>query len=90
MATYRLELAPDAVVARMLSAWTVTKNLTLAALTALWGALASLTSPLTAIVVAGVLLLATPLLLRRGTPSDAVSPEADPAGHGPVATIRSG
>jgi MFS family permease len=90
IATYRLELAPNDVVARVLSAWTATKSLTIAVLTALWGVLATLTSPLTAIVVAGVLLLGTPLLLRRGIPSDAVPAEADPAGHGPVATIRSG
>jgi MFS family permease len=66
MATYRLELAPGDVVTRMLSAWTVSKNLTLAALTTLWGVLASLTSPLTGIVVAGVLLLGTPFLLFLG------------------------
>ena len=35
------------------------------ALTALWGVLATLTSPRIAIAVAGVLLLATPLLLPR-------------------------
>jgi MFS family permease len=64
-ATYRLELAPDDVVARVISAWTVTKNLTLSVLTALWGVLATLTSPLTGIVLAGVLLLATPPLLFR-------------------------
>jgi hypothetical protein len=50
----------------VLSAWTVTKNLTLAAVTMLWGVLATLTSPLTGIVAAGVLLLGTPLLLRSG------------------------
>jgi MFS family permease len=64
-ATYRLELAPGEVVARVVSAWTVSKNLMLSVLTALWGVLASLTSPLTAIVVAGVLLLATPVFLFR-------------------------
>jgi hypothetical protein len=62
-ATYRLELAPDDVVARVLSAWSVTKNLTLSVLTAMWGVLATVTSPLTGIVLAGVLLLATPPLL---------------------------
>jgi MFS family permease len=64
-ATYRLELAPGDVVARVVSAWTVSKNLMLSVLTALWGVLASLTGPLTAIVVAGVLLLATPVFLLR-------------------------
>ena len=34
-------------------------------LTALWGLLANATSPRTAIAVAGVLILATPLLLPR-------------------------
>jgi hypothetical protein len=37
----------------------------LAVFTVLWGVLASLTGPLTAIAIAGVLILATPLLLPR-------------------------
>ncbi|MBO0803715.1 MAG: MFS transporter [Nocardiopsaceae bacterium] len=65
MATSRLELAPSDVVARVLSAWTVSQNLLIAVLTGLWGVLASLTSPLTGIVAAGVLLLGTPFLLLR-------------------------
>ena len=40
-------------------------SLVTAALTAMWGVLASLTSPRSAIAVAGILLLATPLLLPR-------------------------
>jgi MFS family permease len=64
-ATYRLEqTAPDRV-ARTLSAWSITSSATIAAMTALWGLLASVTSPRTAIAVAGLLLLATPLLLPR-------------------------
>jgi hypothetical protein len=43
----------------------VTSNATIAAMTALWGLLASATSPRTAIAVAGLCLLATPLLLPR-------------------------
>lgn len=66
MATYRLELAPDDRVARVLSAWTVSKNLAVAVLTTAWGVLATLTSPLTGIVVAGILLLGTPVLLWPG------------------------
>jgi len=62
-ATYRLEQMPQDRVARMLSAWTVTGNATTAALTALWGALADVIGPRAAIGAAGVLLLATPLLL---------------------------
>ncbi len=64
-ATYRLDqTAPDRV-ARMLSAWSVTNNATIAALTALWGLLAHLTGAHTAIAIAGLLMLATPLLLPR-------------------------
>jgi len=64
-ATYRLEQTGQDRVARVLSAWQVTKNLTIAALTALWGVLATLTSPRIGIAAAGLLLLGTPLLLPR-------------------------
>jgi hypothetical protein len=46
-------------------AWSVTSNTTIAALTALWGLLASITGPRTAIAIAGLLILTTPLLLPR-------------------------
>jgi hypothetical protein len=49
----------------VLASWSVSTSLATAALTALWGVLASLTSPRIAIGVAGALLLATPLLLPR-------------------------
>ncbi len=58
------QIAADRV-ARTLSAWSVSSSVTIAALTALWGLLANATSPRTAIAVAGVLILATPLLLPR-------------------------
>jgi hypothetical protein len=45
MATYRLEHTGKDQVARTLSAWSITSNVTIAAMTALWGVLASLTSP---------------------------------------------
>jgi hypothetical protein len=64
-ATYRLEQTPPDRVARTLSAWSITSNATVAALTALWGVLAGVAGPRAAIAVAGVLLLATPLLLPR-------------------------
>ena len=64
-ATYRLDQTPADRVARTLSAWSVTANAAVAALTALWGLLASLTSLRIALAVAGLLLLATPLLLPR-------------------------
>ena len=69
--TYRLEQIETRRVARMLAAWSVTSNATIAALTALWGLLASLTSARTAIAAAGLLLLTTPFLLPR---SERVSP----------------
>lgn len=64
-ASYRLEQIAADRVARTLSAWSVSSSMTIAALTALWGLLANATSPRTAIAVAGVLILATPLLLPR-------------------------
>jgi Major Facilitator Superfamily len=64
-ATYRLDQTKTDRLARTLSAWSVSSNAAIAALTALWGLLASITSPYTAIAIAGVLLLATPLLLPR-------------------------
>jgi MFS family permease len=76
-ATYRLNHTDKDRVARTLSAWSVSTSLTIAALTALWGLLASITSPRTAIAVAGVLILATPLLLPRR--DHAPQPEPEPA-----------
>jgi MFS family permease len=64
-ATYRLERTPTDRVARTLAAWSVTGNATIAAMIALWGLLAGITSPRTAIAIAGLLLLTTPLLLPR-------------------------
>jgi MFS family permease len=64
-ATYRLERTERHLVARVLAAWSVSTSLATAALTALWGVLATLTSPRIAIAIAGVLLLGTPLLLPR-------------------------
>jgi MFS family permease len=73
-ATYRLEQTPNDRVARVLSAWSVTSNATIAAMTALWGALAALTSARAAIAVAGLLMLATPLLLARHEPAGELAP----------------
>jgi MFS family permease len=64
-ATYRLEHTATDRMARTLSAWSVTSNATIAGLTALWGLLASHTGPRMAILIAGLLLLPTPLLLPR-------------------------
>ncbi|MFD3485219.1 MFS transporter [Streptomyces sp. NPDC058665] len=76
LATYRLEhIAPDRV-ARTLTSWSVSSSAAIAAVTASWGLLAALTTPRTAIAVAGLLLLATPLLLPRATSSSC--PVEDP------------
>ncbi|MCX2181412.1 MFS transporter [Streptomyces sp. SKN60] len=65
-ATYRLtRTAPDRV-ARTLSAWSVTSKASTALLTAVWGLLGSLLGPRPALGLAGLLVLATPLLLPRG------------------------
>lgn len=64
-ATYRLDQLPPDRVARTLAAWSISGNATTAATTALWGLLAAVTGPRTALAAAGVLVLATPLLLPR-------------------------
>jgi MFS family permease len=73
-ATERLQRTPADHTARVLSAWSVSSKLVQATLMVLWGLLATVTSPLAAITVSGVLLLATPLLLPRRTP--VLDPEA--------------
>jgi MFS family permease len=73
-ATYRLEQTEKAVVARVLSAWSVSGNATVALLTALWGVIATATSARFGIALAGVFLLATPALLPWGRQSVASSP----------------
>jgi MFS family permease len=100
-ATYRLDQTATDRVARTLSAWSVTSNVTVAAMTVLWGLLASITSPRTAIAIAGLLILSTPLLLPRHdhtphrrsphpvdpAPAPPTRPHATPrAGTGPGAT----
>jgi len=78
LATYRLDQTGKDRVARTLSAWSVSSSATIAAFTALWGVLASLTSPRAGIAIAGVLILATPILLprpRRPAGKAALTPE---------------
>lgn len=77
-ATYRLERTPPGHVTRTLSAWSVTTKAATALLTAVWGVLGSLLGPRTAIALAGVLLLATPLLLPRRTAALPAEPEPAP------------
>ncbi|MGW4531671.1 MFS transporter [Nocardia sp. NPDC004340] len=76
LATYRLEHTPKDRVARTLSAWSISSGAAIAVLSALGGLLASLTTPRTAIAAAGLLILASPLLLPRRT--DRITP-VDPA-----------
>jgi MFS family permease len=64
-ATYRLEETDRERVARTLTAWSVTSNAAIALLTVLWGLLAGVVGARIAIAIAGLLLLATPLLLPR-------------------------
>ncbi|WP_399934473.1 MFS transporter [Streptomyces kanamyceticus] len=65
IAAYRLDQTPADRVARVLTAWSVTGKASIAAMTALWGLLATVTGPRGAIAGAGLLLLTTPLLLPR-------------------------
>jgi hypothetical protein len=70
LATARLtQTAPDRV-ARTLTAWSVSTSAAIAAMTAAWGLVAAATTPRTAIALAGVLLLASPLLLPRREPTE--------------------
>ncbi|MGW5388086.1 MFS transporter [Nocardia sp. NPDC003963] len=64
-ATYRLEQLPADRATRALAAWSISKKVTIAIVTALWGLLAVCTGPRIAITVAGALLLITPALLPR-------------------------
>ncbi|WP_406210420.1 MULTISPECIES: MFS transporter [unclassified Streptomyces] len=69
LATTRLDRTPQDRTTRTLTAWSITGRTTTAAATALWGLLAALTGTRAAIALAGVLLLATPLLLPRHEPA---------------------
>jgi MFS family permease len=64
-ATERLQRTPADHAAQVLGTWSVSSKLLQAALMVIWGILATLTSPLAAITMSGVLLLATPLLLPK-------------------------
>jgi MFS family permease len=65
LATYRLEHTPKDRIARTLAAWSISNSASIAIFSALGGLLADVTSPRTAITVAGLLILASPLLLPR-------------------------
>ncbi|MEE4494014.1 MFS transporter [Streptomyces sp. BE230] len=75
LATYRLEHTPQHLIARTLSAWSVGQQAAIAVLTALGGLLAGVTGPRTALTVAGLLILTTPLLLPRQDRPSQPAPE---------------
>jgi MFS family permease len=83
LATYRLEHTPKDRIARTLSAWSIGQQASIAIFTALAGLLADITSPRTALTVAGLLILASPLLLpRRQDPAPVGDLELATAGLG--------
>jgi MFS family permease len=69
-ATERLQRTPADHAAQVLSTWSASSKLVQATLMMLLGIVATLTSPLAAITISGVLLLATPLLLPTRTHMD--------------------
>ncbi|MEV8452798.1 MFS transporter [Streptomyces sp. NPDC052095] len=81
LATYRLEHTPKHLVARTLTAWSIGQQASIAVLTALAGLLADVTGPRTALTVAGLLILTTPLLLPRRdrTPHHEPEPSGSPS-----------
>jgi hypothetical protein len=79
LATYRLERTPAHLVARTLSAWSIGTQTSIAVCTALGGLLADATGPRTALSVAGLLILGTPLLLPRHDRTGLPDPERSPS-----------
>jgi hypothetical protein len=65
LAAHRLELTGAELTVRTLTAWAVATRATIAVVTAGWGLLAGVVGVRAAVAAAGVLLLATPLLLPR-------------------------
>lgn len=84
-ATYRLEQSPADRVSRVLSAWSISQNLTMALLTVAWGVLASVTGPRVALAAAGILMLGTPFLLPRE-----LGPSPRPVGVSVPDDVRAG
>lgn len=70
LATYRLEHTPEIRLSRTLMAWSISSSATIAVISALGGLLAAATGPRAALVVAGLLILASPLLLPRAAESE--------------------
>ena len=83
LTAFRLEHTPKDRIARTLSAWSIGQQASIAVFSALGGLLAAATSPRTAITVAGLLILISPLLLPRRR-------DAAPMGELEMATVGSG
>lgn len=75
-ATYRLEHTPTDRLARTLVAWTITTKLTVAVLTAALGLFAGVAGVRAALAVAGIAMLATPLLLPSASHPDSAEEQA--------------
>ncbi|WP_329101730.1 MFS transporter [Micromonospora sp. NBC_01699] len=89
LATYRLEHIPDDCIARTLSAWSIGSSAAIAVLGALGGVLAEATSPRTALTVAGLLILTSPLLLpRRPDPGSVVPVSRSSSSPGRATLLR--
>jgi len=86
LATYRLEQTPKHRVVRMLSAWSIGQQASIAVFSALGGLLAGITGPRTALTVVGLVILASPPLLPR---HEAPAPPAPDFGPATAGTARS-
>jgi hypothetical protein len=75
-ATYRLEHTPTDRVARTLAAWTMTTRLAVASLTIILGVFAGVAGVRVAIALAGIIMLATPLLLPTASRLDSTEHNA--------------
>ncbi|WP_281416543.1 MFS transporter [Actinocrinis puniceicyclus] len=82
LATYRLEHTPARLVARTLSAWSIGQQACIATFSALGGLVADITGPRAALAAAGLLILASPLLLPRRQPPANID-GAEPKTTGP-------
>lgn len=90
-ATRRLQLAGERTTARVLTAWKIGSQIGIASCTLVWAALAAATDARTAVLTAGVLLLATVVLLPWRIPmDDRTEPPAAPAPERREAEVASG